>query len=379
MRASSRERIMRSAFITRTRPLRRHGADLFYLPNGIFRSAVVWHFPVAIPPSLGVWAVFMSVLVTQLGMPIPAAPMLIFGGTMAAMGQASYASVVFSAVAATLLADSLWFFTGRAYGRRLLNYLVRFSLSLDTTVRLARNTYERHGAPILTIAKFLPGLGLISAPLLGTTAISVSVFLLWDLIGATLWASVWVIGGAALHDQIVQLVLLVRQNGGTIVDAFAAIFIAAMLYRWVRRLQFRRWLAHTRITPDQLDALMKSDDPPLILDARPHSVREKESHRIAGARPLDLDSPDPIHPELLKRPIVVYCVCPNEATAKRIVSQLHRKNIHHIRALKGGLDAWEKRGYPVEPLPPDFNTAMAHMIEDKGHEGEYTVRARVTE
>nr|WKF61757.1 Inner membrane protein YohD [Paraburkholderia busanensis] len=339
----------------------------------------MWHFPVAIPASLGVWAVFTSVLVTQLGLPIPAAPMLILGGTMAAMGQTSYASVVFAAVAATLIADSLWFFTGRAYGRRLLNYLVRFSLSLDTTVRIARNTYERHGAPILAVAKFLPGLGLISAPLLGTTAINVSVFLLWDVIGATLWASVWTIGGAALHEQIVQFMLFVRHNGGTIVDTFVAIFVIALLYRWLRRMQFRRWLAHTRISPDQLDELMKSNEPPLIFDARPRSVRVKESHRIAGALPLDLDSPDPIDPELLKRPIVVYCVCPNEATAKRIVDQLHRKNIHHIRALKGGLDAWEKRGYPVEPLPPDFNTAKAHLLEDEGEEGEYTVRARLAE
>ncbi|SOF00771.1 membrane protein DedA, SNARE-associated domain [Burkholderia sp. OK233] len=337
----------------------------------------MWHFPVAIPPSLGVWAVFMSVLVTQLGLPIPAAPMLILGGTMAAMGQTSYASVIGAAVCATLLADSLWFFTGRTYGRRLLNQLVRFSLSLDTTVRVARNTYERYGAPILTVAKFLPGLGLISAPLLGTTPINVGVFLLWDFVGAVLWASVWVIGGAALDDQIVQLVLLVRHHGGTIFDAFAAIFLAVLLYRVVRRWQFRRWLAHIRISPDQLDELMKSNEPPLILDARPHSIRAKESHRIAGAQLLDLDSPEPLHPELLKRPIVVYCVCPNEATAKRIVNQLHRKNIHHVRALKGGLDAWEKRGYPVEPLPPDFETAMAHMEEDEGNEGEYTVRARL--
>ncbi|MFM0739373.1 DedA family protein/thiosulfate sulfurtransferase GlpE [Paraburkholderia xenovorans] len=337
----------------------------------------MWHFPVAIPPSLGVWAVFMSVLVTQLGVPIPAAPMLIFGGTMAAMGQASYAGVFGAAVSATLIADSLWFFTGRTYGRRLLNYLVRFSLSLDTTIRVTRNTYERYGAPILTLAKFLPGLGLISAPLLGTTAISVGVFLIWDLLGAALWASVWIVGGAAFHDQIVQTILLVRQNGGTIVDAFAAIFATVMLYRWVRRWQFRRWLAHVRISPDQLDAMMKSNEPPLIFDARPRSIRAKESHRIAGARPLDLDSPDAIDPALLKRPIVVYCVCPNEASAKRIIGQLHRKKLHHVRALKGGLDAWEKRGYPVEPLPPDFETAKAHMIEDEDEadEGEYTVRA----
>jgi 3-mercaptopyruvate sulfurtransferase SseA len=54
-------------------------------------------------------------------------------------------------------------------------------------------------------------------------------------------------------------------------------------------------------------------------------------------------------------------VCPNEATAKRIVSQLHRKNIHHVRTLKGGLDAWEKRGYRVEALPSGFNTATGNI------------------
>ncbi|MGE8474195.1 MAG: DedA family protein, partial [Paraburkholderia hospita] len=168
---------------------------------------------------------FLSVLVTQLGVPVPAAPMLMLAGTMAAMGQVSYAGVFCAAVGATLLADSMWFFVGRVRGRRLLNGLVRFSLSLDTTLRTARGVFERHGAPILTLAKFLPGLGLISAPLLGTTAIATSVFLFWDAVGASLWTGAYLLGGAALHDQIVQTMLLVRQNGGTIFDAFAAICV----------------------------------------------------------------------------------------------------------------------------------------------------------
>ncbi len=341
----------------------------------------MWQFPVAIPSSLGPWAVFLSVLITQLGMPVPAVPMLILGGTMAAMGQASYASMFCAAIGATLLADSLWFFAGRARGRRLLNGLVRYSLSLDATLRIARNVFERYGAPLLVLAKFLPGLGLISAPLLGTTAVNVRVFLFWDLAGATLWASVWLLGGAVLHDEIVQLVLWVRHSGGTVFDAFAAIFVTFLLYRWVRRMQFRRWLAKVRISPQQLDEMMKSNAPPLIFDARPRAVREKEAYRIAGAYPLDLDSPDQLDPECLKRPIVVYCVCPNEATAKRIVNQLHRKHIHNVRALKGGLDAWEKHGFPVEPLPLDFDTARSgaaqRAADDDGQ--EYTVRARLSD
>ncbi|MET5116794.1 cytochrome P460, partial [Burkholderia pseudomallei] len=69
-----------------------------------FEVRFVWHFPHAVPASLGPWAVFACVLVTQLGMPVPAVPMLIVGGTLAAMGQASYASMLVAAVAATVLA-----------------------------------------------------------------------------------------------------------------------------------------------------------------------------------------------------------------------------------------------------------------------------------
>ncbi|MBN3817000.1 cytochrome P460 [Paraburkholderia sp. Se-20369] len=337
----------------------------------------MWHFPVAIPSSLGPWAVFASVLITQLGVPVPAVPMLILGGTMAAMGQASYASMFVAAVGATMIADSLWFFMGRTRGRRLINALVRFSLSLDTTLRFARNLFERHGAPLLVLAKFLPGLGLVSAPLLGTTAIGVGVFLLWDLAGASLWAAFWLVGGSAIHDQIVQAVLWVRASGGTILDAFLAIFITFVLYRWVRRVQFRRWLAQVRISPPQLAEMMTSDEPPLIFDARPRAVREREPFRIAGAVPLDLDSPELIDPETLKRPIVVYCVCPNEATAKRIVAQLQRKQMaRHIKALKGGLDAWEKHGYPVEPIPADLDASRYFVRHTEVASGdEYTVRA----
>lgn len=43
----------------------------------------------------------------------------------------------------------------------------------------------------------------------------------------------------------------------------------------------------------------------------------------------------------------------NEATAKHIVQQLKVKGFRNVRPLKGGLDAWEKKGFPVEPIPLD--------------------------
>jgi rhodanese-related sulfurtransferase len=57
-----------------------------------------------------------------------------------------------------------------------------------------------------------------------------------------------------------------------------------------------------------------------------------------------------MNPIYRDRELVVYCVCPNEATAKQIAGQLNARGFHHVRPLRGGLDEWESGGYPVEPL-----------------------------
>jgi membrane protein DedA with SNARE-associated domain/rhodanese-related sulfurtransferase len=306
--------------------------------------------PISLVSSWGAWAVFVSVLATQLGLPIPAAPMLILAGTLVAAGIASFWHMLSAAVLAVIIADMLWFSAGRLYGRRFLNSLVRFSLSIDTTLRTARHWFERFGVPLLAVSKFVPGLGLVSSPMLGTTQIDVRVFVFWDLVGAALWASFWMLGGAVLMPQVARLLIFVRTYGLDAIDVLGIAGAAFLLYRWVRRLQFRRWLAKYRISPEQLDQMMRSDAPPVIFDARPESVRKTESHKIKGALLLDLDSPDKIDRMFQEREVVVYCVCPNEATAKHIVRQLLAKGFRNVRPLKGGLDAWEKKGFPVEPI-----------------------------
>lgn len=117
------------------------------------------HVPTLLASSWGAWAVFVSVLATQLGVPVPAAPMLILAGTLAAAGNAPFWQMLAAAVLAVLIADSLWFTAGRLYGRRFLNSLVRFSLSIDSTLRTAHRWFERFGVPLLAVSKFVPGLG----------------------------------------------------------------------------------------------------------------------------------------------------------------------------------------------------------------------------
>lgn len=294
---------------------------------------------------------FASVLATQLGVPMPAAPVLLLAGAAVSSGLVPFWCVLAAAVFAVVLADSIWFTIGRLYGRRVLNALVRVSLSLDSSIKITREWFERFGAPILLVSKFVPGLGLIAPPLLGTTLIDKKIFLAWDLAGALAWSGFWLLGGTIFGEQLTLMMSAVRAHGATVMDVLVLISVSYFMYRWIQRLRFRRWLSHIRISPVQLDAMMRDDRPPVILDARPISVRLAEPHRIPGAILIDLNSPEKVNAGLLEHDIVVYCVCPNEATAKQITRQMHRKGFRRIRALKGGLDAWEHHGYAVESLP----------------------------
>ena len=52
----------------------------------------------------------------------------------------------------------------------------------------------------------------------------------------------------------------------------------------------------------------------------------------------------------LDRDIILYCTCPNEASAANAAKQLMNRGFTRVRPLYGGLDAWIAAGYAVEVL-----------------------------
>ena len=109
----------------------------------------------------GLPLVMLVVLLEQLGLPIPAMPVLIIAGALAVHGKLTAWQVLLGAVAASVVADALWFGLGRVQGNRILKTLCRISLSPDSCVRQTESVFERWGMPSLLVAKFIPGLSLI--------------------------------------------------------------------------------------------------------------------------------------------------------------------------------------------------------------------------
>jgi membrane protein DedA with SNARE-associated domain/rhodanese-related sulfurtransferase len=312
-----------------------------------------------IPPStVATWggaAVFANVLVTRLGVPLPAVPMLLFAGTAIANGTLSFPVVFLAAVLAALIGDGVWFTAGRLYGRHLINVLARISLSVDTSVRRTRALFERFGVPIVAVSKFVPGLALITPPLMGTTLIGPIVFVAWDAAGTIAWALFWLLGGAVFERQLGMLIRVIEPYGATIADVLVALAVLYLAYRYLQRWRSNRWRAHIHVSAEQLDHLMRSKEPPIVLDARFESIRDKERYRITGALLLDLRTLDNVSPALRTKDIVVYCVCPNDATSRKVRQRLRARGFTNVHVLKGGLDGWMRRGFPTEPLSPSFD------------------------
>src|SRR5258707_1192600 len=114
-------------------------------------------------------AIFLLVLIEQLGVPIPSMPVLVGAGALAGSGRLSLPQVIVLVIVAALAADLVWYELGRRRGHRVLKFLCRISLEPDSCVRNTQDMFARRGAWSLVFAKFVPGLSTLAPPLAGVT------------------------------------------------------------------------------------------------------------------------------------------------------------------------------------------------------------------
>jgi len=304
----------------------------------------------------GLLLVFACVLVEQLGVPLPAYPLLMLTSALVARGQFNVVALGVTAVLACLIADNVWYLIGRASGRRVLRVLCRISLSPDSCVRQTESVFTRFGPASLMVAKFVPGFASVATALAGAMHIRRAPFLLFDAVGATLWVGVALALGWLFSPAIDDIVDTLARLGrwGLMLVAFALTLFVA--FKWWQRHRFNRQLRMARVSPATLAELLDKGERPLIVDVR--SAASRDEGRIPGAIALQGDDADA--PEFAEHPkdalIIVYCACPNDASAVVAARKLLGRGFSNVRPLAGGYDAWVAMGRGVEqfgsPITP---------------------------
>jgi membrane protein DedA with SNARE-associated domain/rhodanese-related sulfurtransferase len=298
----------------------------------------------------GLFAVFLSVFIEQLGAPVPAVPILLLAGMTSANNSIFAVEALSIAAFASMLADLLWFYAGRRFGRRVLALICRISISPDGCVRQSELSFARRGEATLVIAKFIPGLSTLASPLAGAIGMSAASFMIFNLAGALLWAGSAIIGGLLFHEQVGELIEVMSNLG-----SFAIVIGTCLLGIYIAARAWRRWRASRevanlpRVQPHELADLIARGEDLMIVDVRATLTKEPFEERIPGARRIELANLEMTSSWewSSKSKIITYCACPNDASALKAAFLLTKQGMI-ASVLQGGIEGWTEAGYTLE-------------------------------
>jgi membrane protein DedA with SNARE-associated domain/rhodanese-related sulfurtransferase len=294
---------------------------------------------------------FGWIVAEQIGLPIPSVPLLLTAGTLTATHQVSLSLVLLSAVVACLISDSIWYFMGARYGGTIVRMVCKLSFESASCVRRTGDFFQRYGSRALLLAKFIPGLGAVAAPIAGQSKMPYATFITFDAAGALLWSLSATLVGRFFGDYLKHHPNALGQVGHSAGLLFILLLLGFFCYRIYRQRAFLRQIRGAKIEPEELKAMLDAGEDVYIIDLRHPLDYLPDPRRLPGAV---LFKPDTLVAEGDRIPrdrdIVLYCTCPSDATSARTALRLRNLGIYRVRPLHGGYDGWKKLGYQLEPM-----------------------------
>jgi len=292
--------------------------------------------------------VFAWVFVEQAGLPVPSAPLLLAAGALSGMHRMNLGLAVAFAVFGAVASDSMWYEIGRLKGVRVLQWICRISLEPDSCVRRTQVSFARNGPRVLLGAKFIPGLNAMAAPLAGIIKMGWRRFLLFDIMGTLAWVGSFAISGFLFSGELERVAASAAFLGKWLVVLLLAAFTGYILWKFYNRQKFLRKLKIARITPEELKGKIDAGEDILVVDLRHSLDFDANPETIPGALHIDAAELEEAYEVIPRdREIVLFCACPNEATAARLALLLRSKGITQIRPLSEGYEGWRSRGFPL--------------------------------
>lgn len=230
---------------------------------------------------LGGW-----VLAEQIGLPLPAAPVLMAAGAMSAKGPFHFWLALTVSVIGCAVGDLFWFRIGQQGNRRVLNAICRISLEPDTCVRRTSDLIEKYGPKSLLVTKFVPGLNAVAAPLAGSAGLGLPKFLFFNLLGSILWCGCFLGIGYFFREKVGNIALWMAQFKWVIALTLLVVIPAAYItFKYWQRRKFTREIWMERISPEELLQRIQAGEGVTIVDLRhgldflpdprtlPHAIR----------------------------------------------------------------------------------------------------------
>ncbi|MEN6567369.1 MAG: DedA family protein [Veillonellales bacterium] len=151
--------------------------------------------------SLGLPGVFAGVFLEAIGLPFPGSVLVAFAGFLSRQGEFSIITAWLVSLLGYLLGSLSAFLLGRRMGEPFIKRWGRYIRLNPERIGKAQKLLQK-SAPLYVIGgRFLPTIGNVTPYIAGISGISIVNFLIYDMIHATLWLTVFLGAGAVLGSK----------------------------------------------------------------------------------------------------------------------------------------------------------------------------------
>ena len=177
-------------------------------------------------------AIFVILLVCGLGVPIPEDITLIAGGILTYYGVCDVKLMIAVGLAGVLLGDSIVYYLGHHFGRRLLNKWPFRVIIDEKRIESIREQLHRHGAKVLFSARFMPGVRSTVFFATGLLHYPYRRMLMFDGLAAILSVPAIVYSVYYFGDFLESVVKWIKKVEGGIIAVIVLVILAVVYKLW---------------------------------------------------------------------------------------------------------------------------------------------------
>lgn len=187
----------------------------------------------------GYWAIFLGILLENLGIPLPGETVTLVGGFLAGSNELNYWLVLGDAVAGAVIGGTCGYWIGRLGGWSFLLKIGKlFRISEEKLLNIKAQFSENAGKAVF-FGRFFALLRIFAAPLAGIADMSFGKFFVYNLAGASAWASVMVTL-AFFAGRVVSLEQLVSWVSHFAIAALLILVAVIVVPIWLESRQVKR-------------------------------------------------------------------------------------------------------------------------------------------
>ncbi len=138
----------------------------------------------------GYLAVFVGILLENLGIPLPGETITIVGGFLAGSGELNYWIVLVCAAMGAFIGGIFGYFIGKYGGWKLILAFSKVFRIQEVQLEEIKTKFSENAVKAVFFGRFIALLRIFASPMAGVVEMPIGKFLAVNLAGATAWASV---------------------------------------------------------------------------------------------------------------------------------------------------------------------------------------------